>query len=79
MPQVRSGIGTPLGTRSIDVFFKQLGNRVRPNYNKHQSFPPANSKEVRSLTKDAIDYFCILFDCFFDALNCFKNKRETSK
>lgn len=33
--------------------FKQTGNRVRPNYNKHQAFLAASSSEVRSLTKDA--------------------------
>uniref|UniRef100_A0ACD5ZCA9 Uncharacterized protein n=1 Tax=Avena sativa TaxID=4498 RepID=A0ACD5ZCA9_AVESA len=36
------------------AFFKQMGKRVRrPNYNRHQAFPAANSSEVRSLTKDA--------------------------
>jgi pectate lyase len=35
------------------AFFKQMGNRVRPNYNRHQAFPAASSGEVRSLTKDA--------------------------
>ena len=33
--------------------FKQTGSRVRPNYNRHQTFPAASADEVRSLTKDA--------------------------
>lgn len=35
------------------AFFKQTGNRVRPNYNKQQAFTAASANEVMSLTKDA--------------------------
>ncbi|XP_006659283.2 probable pectate lyase 4 [Oryza brachyantha] len=32
------------------AFFRQVGNRVRPNYNRHQAFPVASAGDVRALT-----------------------------
>ncbi len=32
------------------AFFRQVGNRVRPNYNQHQAFSAASAGDVRALT-----------------------------
>ncbi|BAT04727.1 Os08g0286100 [Oryza sativa Japonica Group] len=32
------------------AFFRQVGNRVRPNYNRHQAFSAASAGDVRALT-----------------------------
>uniref|UniRef100_A0A0D9X6A7 Pectate lyase n=1 Tax=Leersia perrieri TaxID=77586 RepID=A0A0D9X6A7_9ORYZ len=42
------------------AFFKQVGNRVRPNYNRHQAFPAASSGEVRSLTSGVGALRCLV-------------------